>query len=77
MFAFFYLCRCYPGGERRVVHTEAATMLCALWLHAGSTQWPEMEGGETSRSQRNGGVCHTEQGGHYRCYISRSHSYGK
>ena len=52
-------------------------MLCAVRLHAGPAERSEMEGGEASGAERDGGVCHTEQGGDNRCNIPGGNPHGR
>lgn len=66
-----------PSRAGEAVHPEAASVLRPLRLRLGPPEWPKMEGGEASRSERDGGIHHPQQECHHRAHLPRSSSYGQ
>ena len=81
IFAINVLCilifRCSSCWPREAFYPEVASVLCPLWLCFRSTKRPEVEGGETSCFEWDGGVYHPQSECDHRANLPGSGPHGE
>lgn len=75
LFLFNYNFRCVISRTRRSIHSQIATVLCAIRFY-GSCGRPEGQGGEEVHPERAGRLYNWWQGRSHRTCLSRNYQNG-
>lgn len=77
LFACLLNFRCPTHRQGGVVCSEAAPVLCTVWLRDRSSQWSQVQRGEACWTEWDGGVHHTQSWCSYWMHLPRGCHYGE